>query len=191
MEALCVMKERISSATAAEAEASNARHMTSVAASTQPYLQYPEPAAQSYTRRNHAHVPPPQPLGGTLSGATTNGVRPTRHSPDVTPVSIRSSTSSGTPRRSNPNPRSFSTPVGFASDQRRASYPDHYVGRVSHSLHDPEKVAHIRNATPNGPHTSHAFSAYLSEEEEDTKEHTVWILVSQRSSYVTKLARSY
>ncbi|KAL8716625.1 MAG: hypothetical protein Q9225_006058 [Loekoesia sp. 1 TL-2023] len=60
---------------------------------------------------------------------------------------------------------------------RGTSNPECY-GRLSRSsLRDPEKANQTQYSASNGPHRSHAFSTYISEEEEDVKEHTVWILV--------------
>lgn len=173
------MKETTSSVTAAQARASKPRHYLSTTVSTQPDLQYPEPAAESYRWRNHTGVSPSPPLEETLSNAMTNGIRSTRHSAGGTPGSTRSTTSMGRPHRNNPDSRRISPLDDYTSDQPRALHPDHYLRGPSGYLHDPEKASPTRNPVPSGPHTSHTFSTYISEDEEDTKEHTMWILVSQ------------
>ncbi|KAI4142274.1 MAG: hypothetical protein L6R39_005003 [Caloplaca ligustica] len=83
----------------------------------------------------------------------------------------------GRPHRNNPDSRRISPLDDYTSDQPRALHPDHYLRGPSGYLHDPEKASPTRNPVPSGPHTSHTFSTYISEDEEDTKEHTMWILI--------------
>lgn len=172
------MKERASSATAAEPVLSNPRDPTGIAASTQPYIQNPEKAAHSHTWRSHRNALPPQPSDDTLSTPPLNDIRQSKHSPGETPISIRSSKSSGGPHRNNPDFRRTSPAVSSPSHQQRNSYQE--FGHSAHHLNDPEKANPTRTAAPNDPHTSHAISIYNSEEEEEViEEHTIWILVSQ------------
>lgn len=172
------MNQRASSVTAVEPVLSDPRDPTVITASTRPYIQYPEKAAQSHTWRSHRNSPPPQRSEDCLSTPALNDIRQSKHSPGETPVSIRASKSSGGPHRSNPDTRRTSPAVNSPSHQQRNSCQD--VGHAAHYLHDPEKANPTRTAAPNDPHTSHAISTYnLEEEEEVIEEHTIWILVSQ------------
>ncbi|KAI4125948.1 MAG: hypothetical protein LQ338_004004 [Usnochroma carphineum] len=92
-------------------------------------------------------------------------------------VSTRSSTSSGSRQESIHNGRQTTLPIDSAPDTRSLSHQERYVGFTSTFLHDPEKASPVRYPPSDRPHTSDAFSTYISEEEKDTKEHTVWILV--------------
>lgn len=172
------MKDRASSATPAEPGASNPRDPAVAAASTHPFMQYPEKAAQSYIWRSHQDAPPPQRPEDTPSPPLQNEIRHNGLSPAVAPVSIRPSKSCNGPRLSDPGTRRTSPSVTSASDRQRTPYQD--VGHPALYLHDPEKANPTQTAMFNDPHTSHAFSTYSAEEEEEiTEEHTIWVLVSR------------
>ncbi|KAI4086024.1 MAG: hypothetical protein LQ344_007912 [Seirophora lacunosa] len=168
------MKEKTSSAVAAKVEASPPRRLTSPAPSTQISLQYPQPAAHSGTWPIN---PPPPPADETLCNLATNAIRPTRSSPRGTPISARSSPSSGTPHRSSRNPQHLSSFNNQTTDRPRSSRQDHYPALAPSPLHDPEKANDMRTRPPHGPYAAHAFATYIAEEEEDIEEHAVWILI--------------
>lgn len=172
------MTGRTSFIVAAEAGASNPAYPTSIIAPSSPEVQYPEPAKQSPTWRYHSDVLPPPLPKEILSSRPNNGIQPSRHMLAGPTVSTRSSTSSGSRQESIHNGRQTTLPIDSAPDTRSLSHQERYVGFTSTFLHDPEKASPVRYPPSDRPHTSDAFSTYISEEEKDTKEHTVWILVS-------------
>lgn len=180
------MKEKTSSAVAAKVEASPPRRLTSPAPSTQISLQYPQPAAHSGTWPIN---PPPPPADETLCNLATNAIRPTRSSPRGTPISARSSPSSGTPHRSSRNPQHLSSFNNQTTDRPRSSRQDHYPALAPSPLHDPEKANDMRTRPPHGPYAAHAFATYIAEEEEDIEEHAVWILVSEPRTCTKEIVR--
>ncbi len=176
------MKDKASAATLAEPGASSPRDPAVAVASTHPYIQYPEKAAQSYIWRSHRDTPPPQPPDDTLSHPLQNDIRHKGLLPAVAPVSTRSSKSCNEPRLSNPGTRRTSPAVTSASDRQRN--PHQGVGHPAHYPHDPEKAHPTQTAVLSDPHTSHALSTYSAEEEEEevTEEHTIWVVVSRSHS---------
>ncbi|KAL8710293.1 MAG: hypothetical protein Q9220_005063 [cf. Caloplaca sp. 1 TL-2023] len=145
--------------------------------------QYPEPLALPQRGRSRS----PTTLGGpswtSFKGAPVdpiyNGTSYTKRSIGA-PLSTRSSVSGARrgsnthfhelDRRNSPSNRSSPTQQWPGHEIRH----DHPQGQP---LHDPEKANPPQISALSGRHTSHTHSTYISEEEEDQKQHTVWILI--------------
>lgn len=176
------MKENISSWSSADAGVSNTIRPTPMAHG----LQYPDPVAHSEPPRHQSVHPPPSLAAGLSPSSTIPGTYHPKGSLDGLPVSAVSSASSrgrqGTRIESPQNDRYANVPLGATPDQRHSFPQDRYNQSSNQSFHDPEKASQAQYPAPNSTHINHAHSTYISEEEEDIREHTVWILVSQNSS---------
>ncbi|KAL8947802.1 MAG: hypothetical protein Q9222_005959 [Ikaeria aurantiellina] len=144
--------------------------------------QHPEPTAQPHRGRSHS----PKPLGelpwASLETSSIdpifNGTSYSKRSNGVT-LSARPSTSDKgrggathsreIDRRNSPSFHTPPRPQGSGHELR------HDYAQSRH-LNDPEKANHTRTSEHPGRHTGHTHSTYISEEEEDRKQHTVWIL---------------
>ncbi|KAL9603125.1 MAG: hypothetical protein Q9219_001328 [cf. Caloplaca sp. 3 TL-2023] len=151
--------------------------------SPQNILQRPEPTAQRYPQRDHSGIPSPQPSTGSRPRSGINGNYDTRLFADTATRSARSSRSSNGQQRSNtrsqPTNRRLTPLETTMPGSGRASPRDGYMDSPHRSLHDPEDATRAQYPGHSRPNRGNAFSTYVSEEEEDIKEHTVWILVSR------------
>ncbi|KAL8727679.1 MAG: hypothetical protein Q9181_005619 [Wetmoreana brouardii] len=171
------MEGKIPSRFSVENRTSNARASESMADN----LQYPEPAAQPDAWPNQSVVP-------SQLSSTRTSLRPTRDDiyhfkglPDRASVSAASSASPRGRQGSRAESRQYDhymdPAARFMSDQRGSSTQNPYSRPNNPSFRDPEKANYMQQQAPNGPHQNLAHSTYISEDEEDVKEHTVWILI--------------
>ncbi|KAL8803172.1 MAG: hypothetical protein Q9182_003344 [Xanthomendoza sp. 2 TL-2023] len=177
------MKERTASVPSAEAGALNIQKTPEMAQLPHANLPYPPPAALSQPTPNDGifldtiYHPRSSPARKSTSTAATTTPRGRRGS----------SMHSGHDKR---HDKSGHTSL---SDRRRSQQQYHHISSTNHSPYDPEKATHDRHS-PTHPHPpDHTHSTYISEEDEDRNEHTVWILVylSFFSPAVAALASIY
>lgn len=176
------MKEKASSGPWSEAGASDMPTATDMARIPHSTLPYPPPAALAQYTTNDGSFPPSQLSGGTFLNPTLIGIHHTTSSPGRAPLSASTSTLGGRRGSSNDSPHadpyhnSLTTSI---SDRRLSRQQDRYIRSSNHSPYDPEKASHnAQQSPPNSHRPGRTHSTYISEEEEDQKEHTVWILVS-------------
>ncbi|KAL8703587.1 MAG: hypothetical protein Q9201_003235 [Fulgogasparrea decipioides] len=143
-------------------------------------LQYPEPAAHPDPWPNQTVFPSQPSSTRTSLRPATDGIHHPKGWPDRASMSAASSTSprgrQGSRAESRQHEHYMDPAAHSVSDQRRSSTQRLYSRPNDPSFRDPEKANYMQNQAPNGPHQNHAHSTYISEEEEDVKEHTVWIL---------------
>ena len=141
-------------------------------------LQYPERAAHVESRGNQNLNRPTQPATGYFTSAPTHSQHCPEGPTDRGNVSAASSTSSRGRQANRTGPRHTNHRIEVAGnqapDQRRSHAQRHY----NRSNNDPEKGDQARYTTSNGVQFAHSHPAYIDDEEEEVKEHTVWILVS-------------
>ncbi|KAL8783711.1 MAG: hypothetical protein Q9213_004450 [Squamulea squamosa] len=174
------MKEGPAPVSSAETREMYKERIADVAYVPRSNLQYPAPVALSQSTRNDGSCPPHQPSRDDFLNPTLNGDNHTRYSPQRTPLSASTSTSPGRRGSSNQsqhNERHDNSPAFSMSDQRRLRQQNHHVRSNNQTPYDPEKGSHAMHSPPNGHRSGHSHSTYASEEVEDVKEHTVWILV--------------
>ncbi|KAL9603622.1 MAG: hypothetical protein Q9179_002140 [Wetmoreana sp. 5 TL-2023] len=144
-------------------------------------LQYPEPAAHPDPWPNQTVFPSQPSSTRTSLRPATDGIHHPKGWPDRASMSAASSTSprgrQGSRAESRQHEHYMDPAAHSVSDQRRSSTQRLYSRPNDPSFRDPEKANYMQNQAPNGPHQNHAHSTYISEEEEDVKEHTVWILI--------------
>ncbi|KAL8852153.1 MAG: hypothetical protein Q9221_002976 [Calogaya cf. arnoldii] len=175
------MQETTASVPAAGAEPSVITRTTEMVHLPQSSLQYPSPAALSNPTTNHRTRTPTPTSARTFLNPIPNSSHQTRYSPERVPPSAARSTSGG--RRESRNAsthldRYDDAPITPNNDQPRSSRQHHQPQSNGYSPYDPEKAMHSRHSPPNGHRPAHSHSSYVSEEEEDDiKEHAVWILV--------------
>ncbi|KAL8940166.1 MAG: hypothetical protein Q9216_002954 [Gyalolechia sp. 2 TL-2023] len=176
------MKEKKHSALSGESEASGTRTPMSSISASQHYPRYPEPILSSNSPKDHTAVPPPQSMAGSAPYLQLNGNSRTRSPADGASKSARSSTSPTAQLGRKPSPRHgdrlSSLPIDSRLDPLSSSRQGSFAEPRRSSRHDPEKGSRTPYPVSNGPHQNHAFSSYISEEEELIEEHTIWILVS-------------
>ncbi|KAL8830665.1 MAG: hypothetical protein Q9170_005638 [Blastenia crenularia] len=156
------------------------RPQTSTASLSGIHLQHPEPAAQRYLPRDRNAVPSQEPSAESSPNINFNRKTHNRSSEAAHPQSARSSRSSSGRQGSSASPRQGGrrlSPSKSTPDPRRLPQQSHHLNPHHSSLYDQEKAARSNHQVHSGSHRSHAFSTYVSEEEEDVKEHTVWILI--------------
>lgn len=179
------MKEKNISAWFGESEASGTRTPVSVISASHPHLQYPEQTLQLNSPKGPTTVPSPQSSAGSSPYLQFDENYNTGYSTDGAPKSIRSSRSSNRQHHSKSSPRHSnhrsSPPTVFSPESLRLSRQDSYAEPCHSSRHDPEKGDRTLHPVLNEPYESHAFSTYISEDEEVIKENAVWILVSQQN----------
>lgn len=146
-------------------------------------LRYPEPTAQPTARNMQRAAPPPHPSAETYSLPNSAQAYPSSTSLNSLSVSGTRSVSPGERRgscMSSRQNRGHADPAVRYSIERPSSHtPQRCYGSRNSSFVDPEKASYAPNSVSSGFHSHHAHSICLSEDEEDVKDHTVWILVSQ------------
>ena len=172
------MREKGSSVSNKEEQASGIPSSMSSVSQPQAYLQFPEPAAVSYVRKDRSPISSLQPSSARVIAHEDNQ---TCLFSEGAPVSARSSRASSGRHGSNTASQHsdrLDSSGNHTLDRRRSTCQDAYVQTRQSSTYDTEKGTNTQNAASSTNHQSHAFSTYISEEEEDVKDHTVWILVS-------------
>ncbi|KAL8811809.1 MAG: hypothetical protein Q9223_003268 [Gallowayella weberi] len=176
------MKERTTSVPAAEAGVWNIQKQPEMAQTAHANLPYPPPAALSQPTKND---------GIFLDAIYHQRSSPERNSTSTVPTTPRgrrgSSLNSGHDER---HDKSGHTSL---SDWRRSQQQYHHISSTNHSPYDPERATHARHSLTHPHRPDHAHSTYISEEDQDRNEHTVWILVylSFFSPAVAALASIY
>ncbi|KAL8632708.1 hypothetical protein Q9189_001561 [Teloschistes chrysophthalmus] len=126
-------------------------------------------------------APPPQPFADTPSVPTPPEAYRSRTSSNTLSVSgIRSASPAERQGScmSAPQDRGHADPFAKSPVEPRSSHtPQRYSGSRKTSLVDSEKARYVLNSASSGFHPHYAHSINRSEEEEDVKEHTVWILI--------------
>ncbi|KAL8690373.1 MAG: hypothetical protein Q9218_004168 [Villophora microphyllina] len=154
-------------------------------------LRYPEPTAQPIIRNIQNHAPPHQAFPRTSSGPDTAGLYQARGSPDRLSISAASAASHrgrrGSRTSSRQNHHGENAPTRHSVEQQLPHTPEHYIGSKEPSFVDPEKTNFVPNSASSGFRSNHAHSTYVSEEEDDIENHTVWILGRPSQIYLSFL----
>ncbi|KAL9579830.1 MAG: hypothetical protein Q9212_004864, partial [Teloschistes hypoglaucus] len=144
-------------------------------------LGFPEPTAQPIARNMQNPAPPPQPFADTSPVPTPPEPYRSRTSSNTSYLSGILSASPAARQgscMSSPQDRGHADPSATCPVEPRPSHtPQRYSGSPKTSFVDSEKARYVPNSASSGFHPHYAHSIDRSEEEEDVKEHTVWILI--------------